>query len=176
MGTCSAGAIVPSRVADGMSGPGLTLVVPPTANEPRRRVGPYAWVVLEYLASRTDPTTPDTAVTTSVRAIALDLALSKDTVSRALRRLIDAGLVERFLDRASTGQFGNAAYRVHLEHAGLRIASGDDHPARDARTATANVGDGAGPLQARPSPRRLAARRANPAQLSLLDDAAASDS
>ena len=108
-------------------GHGALVVLMPAADETRHRVGLYAWVVLEHLARRADPTAPDTAVETSIRAIAAHLAISKDTVTRALQRLIEAGLVDRAIDRNTTnGKFGNAAYRVHLEHAGLRVIATAD--------------------------------------------------
>ncbi|MGH9058424.1 MAG: hypothetical protein ACRDZY_02750 [Acidimicrobiales bacterium] len=58
----------------------------------RARLGPAAWMVLEELLLRADPSG---RVGDGVRAMGAGLGLDKDTAARALRRLRDVGLVER---------------------------------------------------------------------------------
>ncbi len=66
---------------------------------------------------------------TNVRHIALQLGISKDTAARALRRLADAGLVERQHHRDETGAFTASVYVMRLEHgSGLVPAEGDPRP------------------------------------------------
>lgn len=75
-----------------MASDGRSFVVGPRAIGLRRRVGPTAWVVLEQvLASSTGPAGCCRA-RVSVRTLAADLAMSKDTVARALGRLRHVGL------------------------------------------------------------------------------------
>jgi DNA-binding transcriptional ArsR family regulator len=77
-----------------------------------RQIGPTPWAVLEDMAGdavRDDP--GQLVVATNVRQLALNLGLSKDTVSRALRRLVDAGLVaRRAAGRTEGGTFGPGVY------------------------------------------------------------------
>ena len=63
-------------------------------------------------------------VADSVRSVASRLAFSKDTVARALRRLSEAGLVERIVERDNeSGRFGRARYCLHLDRAGVAVAA-----------------------------------------------------
>ena len=63
------------------------LVVTPAATSIRRSLGPTAWVVLEELAA--------SPAAMNVRGLADTTGLNKDTVARALGRLIAAGIVRR---------------------------------------------------------------------------------
>lgn len=104
--------------------PNGRLVVTGRAAPLRRLLTPSAWVVLEELALGADALG---VATTNSRRLAGDLGLSKDTVSRAMQRLIAAGLVERIEHRDdSTGRFGAIAYRVDLAAAGLLVQPADD--------------------------------------------------
>ena len=61
-------------------------------------------------------------LSTNVRQLGAGLGLSKDTVARALRVLIRAGLVVRVDERdASSGRFGAVVYRVDRAAAGLMV-------------------------------------------------------
>ncbi len=101
--------------------PEQRLTVLPAASSVRRALAPSAWLVLEELALSFDG---EGTATTNVRLLAAELGMSKDTVARALQRLIAAGLVERTEYRGlGTGQFGTVAYRVELVAAGLEVAS-----------------------------------------------------
>lgn len=99
--------------------PEQALVVGPAAAGWRRALTPSAWLVLEELAIGASE---DGVLSTNVRQLGVTLGLSKDTVARALRVLIRAGLVERVDERdASSGRFGAVVYRVDRAAAGLTV-------------------------------------------------------
>lgn len=90
----------------------------------RRATGPAAWFVLSELLSRVDPRDVQdgqVAISANVRSIATATGISKDTVARAVRRLIALGIVERIDERdRGSGRFGSSVYRIaiaefHLE-------------------------------------------------------------
>lgn len=89
-----------------------SIVVSPHARELRRRLGPTAWVVLEELISTSTPHGAGCRSTATVRSLAADLGLAKDTVARALARLEAAGLVVAEQGRAPAGTFGPGSYRL----------------------------------------------------------------
>jgi DNA-binding IclR family transcriptional regulator len=75
-------------------------------------------------------------VVTNVRQLASNLGLSKDTVARALGRLVDAGLVARpSAGRTQGGTFGPGVYVLAAERlAGLLPADLTDHRHRSTTT------------------------------------------
>jgi hypothetical protein len=79
-----------------------------------RSLGATAWVVLEALVL--DATLDDGALVTcaSARAVAGAVSVSRDTAAAALRRLADAGLIERRPQHRTGGRFGAGAYVLHL--------------------------------------------------------------
>ncbi len=83
-----------------------------------QRLGTTAWVVLEALALEAVVDDGALVVRTSARAIAEAVSASKDTAAGALRRLADAGLVERRRQHRAGGRFGAGSY-VLLLPAGL---------------------------------------------------------
>lgn len=88
------------------------LVVTEAARTLRRQLGPTAWTVLEDLvldaAGR-----GAVAVETDVRRLAAAVGISKDSVARAVRRLIDHGVVGRRGGRDQlTGCFGRSVYEL----------------------------------------------------------------
>jgi DNA-binding transcriptional ArsR family regulator len=108
--------------------PDRALVVTPAACPWRRVLPPSAWLVLEELAIGASE---DGLLSTNVRRLGASLGLSKDTVARALRVLIRAGLVERVDERdASSGRFGAVVYRVDRAAAGLTVT--DSQPTSSA--------------------------------------------
>lgn len=101
----------------------LTLVIDhPTGVRILRKVGPSAWSVLEGLAVRTTTTSRGHQARTNVRDLAADLGLSKDTVARAVNKLIDAKLIRRSdFAQDEAGRFTTRTYRVDLDKAGLQV-------------------------------------------------------
>ena len=84
------------------------------APDVRRAVGPTAWAVLECLAGSCVDRAGETVSYESVRGIAYSLDLAKDTVARALRRLIAQELVTYVASRADDVRFGCSHYRLTL--------------------------------------------------------------
>jgi len=81
------------------------------AAELRRQVGPTAWCALECLLERS----PDGRTSeASVRAIATELGVAKNTARRAIATLARAGLVESVQRRGHAGRFEPGRYLLHL--------------------------------------------------------------
>jgi hypothetical protein len=78
----------------------------------RRTLGPVAWCALACLVERTDD---GRTVEASVRLVAADLGVAKNTAHRALRALAHAGLVADEQQRTGDGRFRSDRYRLHLD-------------------------------------------------------------
>jgi DNA-binding transcriptional MocR family regulator len=102
------------------------------------------------------------ASTASVRSVALDLGVAKNTAHRALSKLAGAGLITAEQERLAGGAFGRGHYRLHLGDA-LVLSAGRPNDPDSGRP----VADGTKPT-AQPPARRTRRNRAT-AQLSLLD-------
>jgi DNA-binding IclR family transcriptional regulator len=123
----------------------LTIPPSPRAAALRRELGPVAWCALECLVERSDDGRSTRA---SVRAVAADLGVAKNTAHRALVALVRAGIADAVQERAADGRFRPGGYRLHLDEL---LASTPTPPA--------------------PRTRHRAAAAARPAQLSLLPPA-----
>jgi DNA-binding IclR family transcriptional regulator len=113
----------------------------------RRTLGPMPWCALEALLERSSDSRMAAA---SVRSIAADLGVAKNTAHRAVAALVRAGVVESIPERDAAGWFRTGRYRLHV--ADLLTAAADTTPTP-------------------PTPRlerRRGTRRTAPAQLSLL--------
>lgn len=100
----------------------------------RRQLGPTAWCVFECLRERSDD---ERVAEASVRGIAADLGVAKNTAHRAIVALVSAGLIEADQRRDDHGRFCSGRYLLHLHD---RTAT----PAvvtRTARRAAARVDD-----------------------------------
>jgi DNA-binding IclR family transcriptional regulator len=93
-----------------MSGP-ARLVLGEGANSARREVGPTSWAALEVLAALGDGDGPAVA---SVRHVADELGISKNAAHRAIRRLVDAGIVSPLQERSPEGRFLTGSYRLEV--------------------------------------------------------------
>lgn len=82
--------------------------------ELRRQLGPTAWVVFEELLLASTGHRADCVATVSVRALAGELGLAKDTVAQALVRLRRAGLVAAHQSRTASGVFATGSYVLAL--------------------------------------------------------------
>jgi hypothetical protein len=80
----------------------------------RRRVGPVAWCALEVLVARALPDGDGLVVDTSVRLVAVELAVAKNTAQRALKTLRSGGVIETVQGRNTGGRFAATTYRIHL--------------------------------------------------------------
>jgi hypothetical protein len=83
----------------------------PRAATLRRDLGPVAWCVLECLVERSDDGRTAAA---SVRTVAAELGVAKNTAHRALAALVRAGIAETVQDRTTDGRFRRGGYRLHL--------------------------------------------------------------
>ncbi len=90
----------------------------------RGEVGPIGWLVLEAIAGHAPPGRGVVEVRCSSRSLAGIVGVSKDSVARALRSLIDAGTVERVDHRDElSGRFASTTYRVDLAAAGITVVA-----------------------------------------------------
>ena len=78
----------------------------------RRRLGPVGWCAVECLAEASqDGRTAEV----TVRTLATDLGVAKNTAHRAITCLVAAGLAEPVQERDVDGRFKHGTYRLHLE-------------------------------------------------------------
>lgn len=81
-----------------------------------------AWLVLEELALGSVLVDGQAVAGQTVRTMGDSLGRSKDAIGRALRQLLDAGLVGRAETRHGfSGRFVGAHYVVDLRAAGMRL-------------------------------------------------------
>jgi DNA-binding transcriptional MocR family regulator len=98
------------------------LVLTERALAVRAALEPTAWIVLEELAVRAAHVDGQAVAEQSARTVAESVGRSKDAVSRALRQLTVAGLIERAESRHGfSGRFTGGHYVVDLRAAGLRL-------------------------------------------------------
>ncbi len=141
-----------------------TIKLGPAAHELRRHVGPTAWVVLEEMLQRS--TGNDHVVAqVSIRSLASSLGLAKDTVTRAVGRLRDLGVIEAAQARARSGVFDAGSYRLVVPAVCLSpVHPSQPSVASPARATSLSCASPRSSSAARPSP---SARRSS-GQLSLL--------
>ena len=101
------------------------LVIGPDGAALRHQVGPVAWCVLEMLAATPLPGDGDTVVLASVRSLASQLGVSKNTIHRALVKLRSIGLVEAGQRRADSGRFDAGFCRLRVPASVLALAARD---------------------------------------------------
>lgn len=82
--------------------------------ELRRRLDPTAWVVFEQLLLESADCGGVCRASVSVRSLAAQLGVAKDTVARALNRLHRDGLVDASQSRTATGVFATGIYTVSI--------------------------------------------------------------
>lgn len=93
------------------------LVLGEGANAVRREVGPTSWAALEALVALGDG---DGRAVASVRHVADELGISKNAAHRAIRRLVDAGLVTPLQERSTDGRFLTGSYGLEVPADALR--------------------------------------------------------
>jgi DNA-binding transcriptional MocR family regulator len=76
----------------------------------RRQLGPTAWCVLECLRERA---ADGRVAEASVRALAAELGVAKNTAHRAIATLVRAGLIEAEQCREADGRFQAGRYVLH---------------------------------------------------------------
>ncbi len=105
------------------------IIDPEIAGPMRTRVGATAWCVLESLAAAAPPGREIVEMDCTSRRLGARLGLSKDSAARALRRLTEAGIVERtdYRDPRS-GRFDPSIYVIDFAAAGLAIEAVSSPP------------------------------------------------
>lgn len=96
-----------------MAGPSgaAARIVNESVAAPVRRLGPTAWAVLEVLRARSAVgERGERIVEVSIRGLAVDLGLAKNTVHRALALLRRCGLIDARQTRTSAGTFSRGYY------------------------------------------------------------------
>ena len=89
-----------------------TIELGPAAHELRRHVGPTTWVVLEEMLQRSTGDDGHVVAQVSIRSLASSLGLAKDTVTRAVGRLRDLGVIDASQARSRSGVFEAGSYRL----------------------------------------------------------------
>ncbi len=82
--------------------------------ELRRRLDPTAWVVFEQLLLESTHRGDERRASVSVRSLATQLGLAKDTVARALNRLRRAELIDASQSRTATGVYATGTYTLTI--------------------------------------------------------------
>lgn len=136
----------------------------------RRSLGAQAWCALECLAGHATFGADGAVTVASVRSLAAELGVAKNTAQRALAALVAAGFATPEQRRRPDGTFETGRYRLHL---GDAITPGPDEPGRRSTSPRRVASDEPAPecpVTPTPRPTRRATRSARDAgQLSLLD-------
>jgi DNA-binding IscR family transcriptional regulator len=113
---------------------GARLVLGERAAEVRRSLGPTSWAALEVLTTHA----PNGAcVVASVRFVADELGVAKNTAHRAMRRLVDAGLAAPMQERSTDGRFVAGTYRLAIDPDVIRVEPVDSALVTSTRPARA---------------------------------------
>jgi DNA-binding transcriptional MocR family regulator len=78
---------------------------------PVRQLGPTGWAILQVLRERSGGDS-GAVITASIRSLAGELGLAKNTVQHALRRLRALGLIEARQTRTRAGTFAAGHYVI----------------------------------------------------------------
>jgi len=127
-----------------------SLIVGPDCDGLRRTVGPLAWAALEVLTARAEDAEGERIASISVRGLAAELAVAKDTAARSLTILRSEGLIAPRQGRGLGGQFAEASY-VLVAPSGLTTVEASPKSARVALVPVPRAS-----TAARPSASRLA--------------------
>ena len=118
-----------------------------SASALRRVLRPAAWTVWQAIVDHARPDGDRVVAIVSVRSLADELGLAKDTVSTAIRRLVAHGLIERQSQPHANARFTFGSYVLHPTEAPLPdspadpalslVASSNDPPCPDSSFGTA---------------------------------------
>ena len=133
---------------------GNSVLVGEHAGDVRRQLGPLAWAALEVLVSHGTMVDGESIADSSVRQIAVQLGVAKNTAHRAVRALRSARLVSPIQRRDNDGRYLAGGYR-------LTVAGDVLHTAPSSSTTNA-------PITTRPRTRRNNTKPCVGIQLDLL--------
>jgi len=100
----------------------------------RRSLGPTSWATLEVLTTHA---LDGACVVASVRFVADELGVARNTAHRAMRRLVGAGIAVPTQERSSDGRFVAGAYRLAIDPDVIRAEPIDSSPAASTSPARA---------------------------------------
>jgi len=106
-----------------------SLIVGPACDGLRRTLGPLAWAALEVLTARAEDADGERVASISVRGLAAELAVAKDTAARSLAILRSEGLIAPRQGRGLGGEFAEASY-VLVVPSGLTTVEASPNSAR----------------------------------------------
>ncbi len=98
------------------------LLLGDSASDLRRRLGPLAWSALEVLVSASCEDAEDVIVAATVRDVAAQLGVAKNTAHRALRALCSTGLATPTQRRDAEGRDCDGGYRLSIPNDVIRRA------------------------------------------------------
>ena len=101
---------------------GNSVLVGEHAGDVRRQLGPLAWAALEVLVSHGTMVDGESIADSSVRDVAVQLGVAKNTAHRAVRALRAAVLVSPIQRRDNDGRFLDGGYRLTVARDVLHIA------------------------------------------------------
>jgi DNA-binding transcriptional MocR family regulator len=111
-----------------------TIVIGPAAHELRRYVGATSWMVLEEMMQAATGPADRLVAEVSIRSLAASLGLAKDTVTRAVRRLRDVGVIEVEQRRSERGVFEAGVYRIIVPAPCLAVVASTTQRSRTSPT------------------------------------------
>lgn len=131
------------------------IVVGSAAAPLRRSLGPLARCALECLVARATVDDSGPLADASVRSLAVELGVAKNTAHRGLADLVAVGLATAEHERRSDGTFGPGRYRLHVDADVVSTSVGSGRRTRrpTAKTDRAGRPNGDG-TPTRPSRRR----------------------
>ena len=94
--------------------PTTGVVLGDRASEVRRAVGPVAWACLEAIVANAHGTDDAVVAVASVRTLAAELGIAKDTAARAMLVLRRAGLITPRQLRGAGGAFAAGRYALDV--------------------------------------------------------------
>ena len=118
---------------------GMTLG--PSAGRLRRELGAIAWCALEVIAAQAVTDGDALVARVSVRRLAGEMDVATNTAARAVRVLLDRGLLVRSQRRATSGRFERGLYEIVVPADALAIVSATPQQSRAATSAAVNRAD-----------------------------------
>jgi hypothetical protein len=104
----------PQRIGGGMDGDAFErpVVLAPEGRALRRVLGPTPWVALEVLAAQSHHADGCVVADISVRGLAAELGVAKDTAARALATLRAKGVIAPRQSRTPLGRYATGSYVI----------------------------------------------------------------
>jgi DNA-binding IclR family transcriptional regulator len=102
------------------------LLIGESSDELRRRLGPLAWAALEVLVAASRDEADDVTAAATVREVAAQLGVAKNTAHRAMLTLRSAGLATPTQRRDTDGRYCDGGYRLTVPNDAISRAPQSD--------------------------------------------------